>query len=215
MRLRAYLSIAILLLAPTGVVWAAIVDGTAALVGKNLITVQDAYLYRAIQRFREGTNHLFEPETGDALRLTVQRIALEEMLSAEMKGFKLEGGGKPEAQKLIKQQRSKGREREAAWKELLKHFSVSETQVVDRLGKIIDAERFLQKRVETLTPIITETEAEQYYRQNPDRFTGEFASLRTEIMQQLRRERMQRGLEEWVRLLKEKYGMINHLGGGS
>ncbi len=56
-----------------GVLW----NGTAATVGKTLITVQDARFYRSLNRFVSGEPKMLEPETGEALRKTVQKMAFE------------------------------------------------------------------------------------------------------------------------------------------
>jgi hypothetical protein len=187
-----------------------LVDGTAAVVGKTLITVQDAYFYRALQRFRDGQPDMFARETGEPLRKTVQKMALEEMVFAEMKSFKLEGTPRAEAHEIIKHRRGKGTD--GPWTQLLHRFAKSENGAVEQLSRSLSVEHFLEKKVETLTPIITEAEAESYYRQNQARFPNEpFDRLKANITRFLRKQRMEKALEDWVRFLREKYGLTKFL----
>lgn len=191
-----------------------LLNGTAATVGARLVTIQDARFYRALMRFREGEGDVFKIEQGEELRRTVQKLVLDEMVFAEMKSFSFEAGNRNEAEKLLHAERSKSRARESTWKEILSRFGKTEAIAVDRLYKSLQVDRFLQKKVETLTPIVTEAEAERYYQQNQTRFIGSpFERLKPSIILLLKKERMQKGLEEWVKFLKEKYGVINLLEG--
>jgi hypothetical protein len=186
-----------------------LVDGTAAVVGKSLITVQDAYFYRALQRYREGTNELFERETGDVLKRTVQKMALEEMVFTEMKSFKLQGEVHSEAEEVVRLRKAKDK---GAWEELLRRYGRSDLSAIERLSKSLSVEHFLERKVETLTPVITEAEAETYFRQNQPRFQGSvFESLKPSIVRILRKERMEKALEDWVHFLRDKYGLTNFL----
>ncbi len=212
--MKRLLLIALLFIAGAGVGLGAdkvLVDGTAAIVGKGLLTVQDAYFYRGLQRLREGTGDPLTREKGEELRKTVQRMALEEMVTSEIKSFKYDGGGLSDAQRLIASWKTK--DKESRFRAVLIRFSRSESAAVERLAKSYNVERFLQKKVETLTPIITEAEAERYFTQNQARFANSsFESLKDNITLLLKKERMEKGLEEWVRFLKDKYGLVNLLG---
>lgn len=191
-----------------------LLNGTAATVGKQLVTVLDARFYRALTRFCDGDKDVFKSEEGEELRRTVQKIVLEEMVVVEMKSFSFEGGSKSEAESQIRLQRQKSREREGVWRDLLSRFGKSESAAVERRHKSLQVERFIQKKVETLTPIVTEAEAERYFKQNESRFFGNnFERLKPSIILLLKKERMQKGLEEWVRFLKDKYGVTNLLEG--
>jgi len=191
-----------------------LLNGTAATVGNRLVTIQDARFYRALQRFREGEADPFKVEQGEELRRTVQKLVLDEMVFAEMKSFQFEAGNRAEAEKLVQAERGKSKARESQWKELLSRFGKTEVIAVDRLHKTLQVDRFLQKKVETLTPIVTEAEAERYFQQNQTRFYGNtFERLKPSIILLLKKERMQKGLEEWVKFLKEKYGVNNLLEG--
>jgi len=189
-----------------------LVNGTAGTIGKTLITVEDLYFYRALQRFIEGSGNPLALEEGVELKKTLQKVLFEEMVYAEMKSFRFEGQTREAAENLIRAQRAlKGKE--AVWREILKRFGRSESAAIDRVLKSLDAEKFVQKKAETLTPIITEGEAERYYKQNQSRFQGStFESLKANIVLLLKKERMQKGLEEWVNFLKEKYEVSSLLG---
>jgi hypothetical protein len=186
-------------------------NGTAATVGKTLITIQDARFYRAISRFVAGEPKALESETGDALRKTVQKMAFEEMVFLEMKAIQFEGGSRAQLEEPYRKARASDGKR-GVLASILKTFGRTESEAADTWFRIAQVERFLQKKVETLTPIVTLKEVEVYYNQNRDRFKGSnFDALRPSIEVLLKKERMRKGLEEWIRFLRDKYGVVNHL----
>lgn len=185
-------------------------NGTAATVGKTLITVQDARFYRSLNRFVSGEPKMLEPETGEALRKTVQKMAFEEMVFLEMKAIQFDGGTRSQAEEPLR--KAKARESKGGFATLLKTYGRSESEAFERWNRSYQVERFLQKKVETLTPIVTLKEVELYYNQNRERFKGSnFEALRPSIEVLLKKERMRKGLEEWIRFLRDKYGVVNHL----
>lgn len=187
-----------------------LLNGTAASVGKTLITVQDVYFYRSLQRFREGESPAVLQETGDALKKAIQKVAFEEMVFQEMKSFEVENTPKIEAEKIVSQKKGKGKSKD--WQEVLSRFHVTETQAVERLNRTLSVEKFLQRKVDTLTPIVTDSEIEKYYQQNQARFKGSsLEQLKPNIQVLLKKQRVQKGLEEWVRFLKEKYNLVTLL----
>lgn len=187
-------------------------NGTAATVGKALITIQDARFYRAINRFVAGESGVLEPENGEALRKTVQKMAFEEMVFLEMKAIQFEGATKAQLEEPLRRARSLDKKK--LFQNILKTYGRSENEAVERWNRSVQVERFLQKKVETLTPIVTLKEIETYYNQNRERFKGSnFEALRPSIEVLLKKERMRRGLEEWIRFLRDKYGVVNHLAG--
>ena len=190
-----------------------LVDGTAAIVAKVLITVQDAHFFSAVNHFSSGDPIPAKGETGEDLRAIVQKMALEEMIYAEMKSLQVQDGGSSnEASRLIQAQKNHGRE--AEWSRCVAQYGRTEKEAIQRLYKSLQVEKFLQKKIETLTPIITDAEVERYFAQNPRRFKGaDLEVLKPSVVLLLKKERMQKGLEEWVRVLKEKYGVTNLLNG--
>lgn len=189
-----------------------VLNGTAALVGKTLITIEDAQFFGGLQRFREGKPPLPRISDPDAFRRTLQKLVVEEMVFAEMKSLKIEGGSSGDADRALRVMLQKGKDKD--WKELLKSFRKSDAQARQWLMRSILVEAFIQKKVETLTPLVTESEAERYYKQNQTRFYGSnFETLKPNIILLLKKERMQKGLEEWIRFLRDKYGVTNLIQG--
>lgn len=189
-------------------------NGTAATVGKTLITIQDARFYRALNRFVAGEPKPLEPEQGEALRKTVQKMAFEEMVFLEMKAIQFDGGSAAQLEEPLKRARAREDKRKGTFAAMLKVFGRTEGESLERWSRSVQVERFLQKKVETLTPIVTLKEVETYFNQNRDRFKGSnFEALRPSIEVLLKKERMRRGLEEWIRFLRDKYGVVNHLTG--
>lgn len=187
-------------------------NGTAVTVGKNLITIQDAHFYRAVNRFVAGEAKPVDPEGGEALRKTVQKMAFEEMVFQEMKAIQFDVGTRASAEEPLRKARAQ--DKKGAFREILKLYGRSEAEASERWVRGVQVERFLQKKVETLTPIVTAKEIEGYYNQNKERFKGSnFESLRPSIEVLLKKERMRKGLEEWIRFLRDKYGVVNHLAG--
>jgi len=185
-------------------------NGAAASVGTRVITVRDAAFYRALQKFREGGNNPFVKESGEELKKTVQKVALEEMVYLEMKSFRYGSSERAEAEKLLRQK--KALDKAGSFKRILREFGKSENQAIDSLARSLEIEKFLQKKIETLTPVITDAEVERYYRQNPGRYpVGDMESNRAQIIRDLKFERMQKSLEDWVQSLREKYKFVNHL----
>ena len=130
----------------------------------------------------------------------------------ELTSFKFEGGPRSEAEKIVRERRAKLKP--GLWNQLLSPFGKSEGAVVDAAMKSMRVERFIQNKIETLTPLVTQAEVERYYGQNKARFgTEDYDKAKPEIVLLLKRERMQKGLEEWVRFLRDKYGVTNHLAG--
>jgi hypothetical protein len=188
-----------------------LVNGIAATVGKALITVQDAYFYRALQRFRDGEGDPLRPEQGEELKRTVRKIIFEEMVEEEMKSLKYEEkSNQAEIRSQLGTEKSRARQR--SWEAILQHFGKSETAAVEVLARSQRVDRFIDRKIETLTPIITQADVERYIQQNEARFKGsDVESLKPNIMLLLKKERTQKGLEEWLRFLRDKYGVANYL----
>lgn len=190
-----------------------LINGAAASVGGKVITVRDAQFYRALQRYREGAGNLFSKESAEELKKTVQKVALEEMVSLEMKSFRYGESARPEADKLLRSRRAN--DKGGQWKRMLSTYGKTETAAVDSLARTLEIEKFLQKKIETLTPVITDAEVERHYRQNPGRYNvGDLETNRAQIIRDLKFERMQKALEDWVQTLREKYRFVNHLPAG-
>lgn len=190
-----------------------LLNGAAASLGSKVITVRDAQFYRALQKYRDGGTNLFARESGEDLKKTVQKVALEEMVFLEMKSFRYGSSARAEAEKLLRSRRQGDKANQ--WSRLLREYNKSENSVVEALSRSLEIEKFLQKKIETLTPVITDAEAERYYRQNSSRYPGALETNRAQVVRDLKFERMQKSLEDWVQSLREKYHFVNHLPAGT
>lgn len=181
-----------------------LLNGTAASVGKDLITVQEAYIYRALQRFKNREYPVVQIETGENLKRTVQKAAFEHMVYLELKSFEFEGSSRAGIEKEIQEGK---RHKPKEWESIASKFQVSEKDLTERYYRGYEVERFMQKKVDTLTPMITDAEAERFFKENPTRFKGSsFEQMKANIQVLLKKQHIQKGLEEWIQFLKEKYG---------
>jgi len=191
---------------------AALVNGTAAKVGTKLITVQEAYFYHSLSAFKKGEPKPLKVLSKLDLKKTVQKMIFEELVVAEARNFKFQAVPVGIARKLINRQKGAGREK--TWKSLLARYSKTESAALGRIRKSLLVERFVQRKVETLTPIITALEVERYVRQNQSRFKGKkLEAIRPTIVLLLKKQSVEKGLEEWIRFLKKKYQVANYLEG--
>jgi hypothetical protein len=192
-----------------------LIDGMAGKFSGRILTVRDGRFFLALQRFREGKTDPFEPERPGELRASVQRLLLEEMVFAELKSLKFEGGGRSEAEKEVASRKKAPKSK--LWDRILKTYGKSDPEAVDQVWKSLQVERFIQRRIETLTPIVTPAEADRFIRQkhSPDKKweEAELAKERPAASQELKKELMRKELEEWIALLKRKYSVVNYLEG--
>jgi hypothetical protein len=188
-----------------------IVNGTAAKVGKTVLTIQDALVYRALQRLKDGEKYSVAYEVGDELKKTVQKVVFEEMAYLEMKELGFNEVPRGAAEKIVKERKKTNPE---DWREILRRFSLSENTATDRIHRIMQVEKFLQRKVDTLTPVVTDAEIEKYFKQNEARFRGSsLEQLKPSISLLLKKQYAQKGLEDWIKFLKEKYHVQSQLNG--
>jgi hypothetical protein len=193
-----------------------LIDGMAAKISGQIITVREARFFLALQRFREGKTDVFGPEGQGELRGSVQRYLLEEMVYSELKSLKFDGGMRAAAEKALAARKSPtGRK---VWDRLLKTYGKTDAEAVDRVWKSQQVEKFIQRRVETMTPIVTSAEIDRFIRQkaaSADRRVDEkdLEKQRPQAAQELKKDLMRKELEEWIVLLKRKYSVTNYLEG--
>ena len=186
-------------------------NGTAAIVSKKVLTISDAYIYRAIVRFRDGEASPIKLEQGEELTRTVQKVVLQEIVLKEMQSYKFVGTTRKVVEKWLQEEKEKGREK--VWDSLAKTFEKAESEMVDRLWRQWQVEDFIQKKIDTLAPIVTEAEAQKYYKTNEVRFRGtSFETMKPNILTLLKKQETQKGLDEWIKSLKERYVVTNILG---
>jgi hypothetical protein len=67
------------------------------------------------------------------------------------------------------------------------------------------AERFLKKKIESLTPVITDSEIEQYTKNYPEKVKKLGDENRSLVAEALKKERVDKGLQDYIDFLTEKY----------
>ena len=188
-----------------------LINSVAAKVGDDLITVQDAYLFRSLQRFRNGEKPPVRKETGNDLKKTIQKVMLERMILFEAKSVNFKDPQPQEASQVLKNQEAKGRGPE--WKSILTAFSIKPNQLVAILQSSLFAEKFLRKKVDTLTLLVTEADIDLYIRNYPERVKKLSGDVRKLIAEALKKERTDKGLQDWIDFLTEKYSATYLLAG--
>lgn len=185
------------------------INGSAATVGKKWITLEDVRFYLAVQRYLADEKEIVSPTDADTLKKALRKLIFEEMLLEEMSSLHVAGSGAGEPERKIKARRSK--DRSGSWEKLLRRFHRTEAQVVERVRREIDARKFLERKVETLSPQITSADIDRQQRLNPQKFSG--PAGRSEALAELKRKKTEDGLEEWIRFLRDKYGVANYFEG--
>lgn len=193
---------------------AVLVDGVAATYGGRVITVQDVYLYRALMRLVEGKGDPLELESGERLQKTTQRVLFEALVQAELEELADKGKsfGAPVgilAAMTLPAIRQAGRR--AALEQVLKRFGRSEAYAEAMLERHRRVEDYLVRKLETLTPVLTEAELRRFFEKQARKGTT-FEQARPLLERRLKEERRTRGLEEWARYLRDKYQATNLVG---
>lgn len=202
-------SLALRVFMPWGIA-AVLLSGSAARVGEKVVTIRDVNYFASLHRLKEKKwADPFIPLGADELKRYTKRVLLEEMCFAEIKSLEFEGPKRKEAADLVAAQRAKTR---TQWNEFLRFYGRSEEQAVEILFRSLTVDKFLEKKMETLTPLITEDEITQYLSQtsaNPQESDKE--TIRQSVSRLLRQERMQKGLENWLGSLQTKYSAVTLL----
>lgn len=179
-----------------------LINGTAAIVDKRVITIQDAYIFRSLNRIKTGVQPVLSEEEGDELKRTVQKLILEGMVLAEMKNIQKEIAVQSEVTAWLKENSIKRK----GILEVMKRFDQTEAELAQRMNRTLSADRFVELKIQTVTPVITEDEILKYYKRNEAQFRGRsFDNLKPNIIVLLKKQAVQKSLEEWVKSLKDKY----------
>lgn len=191
-----------------------LVDGIAATYGDRVLTVQDVYLYRALMRLVEGKGDPFELEAGERLQKTTQRLLFEALVQTELEELADKGKnfGAPVgilAGATLPAIRQAGRR--SALDQVLKRFGRNEAQAEAMLERHRRVEDYLVRKLETLTPVVTEAELRRFYEKQGKK-GAPFEQARPVLERRLKEERRTRGLEEWARYLRDKYKATNLVG---
>ena len=179
-----------------------LINGTAAIVDKRVITIQDADIFRSLNRIKTGVQPVLSEEEGDELKRTVQKLILEGMVLAEMKNIQKEIAVQSEVTAWLKENSTKRK----GILEVMKRFDQTEAELAQRMTRTLSADRFVELKIQTVTPVITEDEILKYYKRNEAQFRGRsFDNLKPNIIVLLKKQAVQKSLEEWVKSLKDKY----------
>jgi hypothetical protein len=128
---------------------------------------------------------------------------LERMILLEAKAVEFKVTQPQEAAQLVKSQASNGRSLE--WKAILSSFSLNPAQALEKLQSSLYAEKFLKRKVDTLTLLVTEADIDSYMRNYPERVKKLSGDVRQWITEALKKERRDKGLQDWIDFLTEKY----------
>jgi hypothetical protein len=195
----------------SGLLAAVRVDGLAVLIGKTPLTLQDVYFFRSVERLRSGeTKNLTGIETGKPLVRSIRQLVFEEMVLREIRsqGYDEKRGAEDAAAALRDIQRRNRRELQT----VLRTFERSEKQALDSIQRHLLVDNFVQRKAETLVTPVTEADIDRYLKQNASRLKGEGQKVKSNVALLLRKERMQQGLEEWIRNLRDKYQVVQLVG---
>ncbi len=191
-----------------------VLTGSAARVGSHVITVREVNYFSVVHRLREKKwLDPFLALSNEDLRRYTKRLRLEDMCLSEIKTLEFVGPKRSDAEDLVSLQKAKTK---SAWNEFLKFYGKNEGQVTETLFRSLTVDKFLEKKMETLTPLITEEEITQYLGQtratpSAPPLEGDKETMRQSVSRLLRQERMQKGLENWLQSLQEKYTAVSLL----
>jgi hypothetical protein len=193
---------------------AMVVNGIAAEVSGRPITLEEVLIHRGLDKVKSGQSDLLAVEKGEALHAAVQKMLLEEMVFGEMKSLNFDGGPKTEATKVLADRRKVASFR-GEWEKFLAHFSLGEEKAVALLWRSIQVDKFIEKKVETLTPLLTSDVVDRHLIANNPGWEGMPEDRRRELRQRaerlLKKERMGQQLQEWVLRLKRKYSVVQYI----
>lgn len=202
-----------LLLVSNFVFGAVLIDGIASSVGKSVQTVRDAYLHRALQQFWNDRYEGAPVETGDVLKKTVQRITFEEMILQEMSSLKVHVFSKAQVDEMLKSRKIKNKD--ATLQKIMARFGVkSKKKVMDQIWRFIEVDGYVQKRAETLAPIVLDVDIEKYYKEHKDQgvLSGKkLENIKPMVAQMIQEETVQKNFQEWIATLLRKYSPIYYL----
>lgn len=193
---------------------AVLVDGIAATYGDRVLTVQDVYFYRALMRLVEGKGDPFDLEAGERLQKTTQRLLFEALVATELEELSDKGKnfGAPVgmlAGVTLPAIRQAGRR--PLLEQVLKRWSRSEADAEAMLARHRRVEDYLVRKLETLTPVLTEAELRRFHEKQSKKGAS-FEQARPMLERRLKEEKRTRGLEEWARYLRDKYKATNLVG---
>lgn len=180
-----------------------LLNEVAGRVGDQWVTVQDAYIFRTLQRLRSGTKPLEAIERDQALAKTVQKVMFEQMLVMEARATDFKEGAFSELRRLQKLVETP--EVALEWQRFLKKYGLSAPDAWNRVRFTLLAEQFLKKKLENLTPVIPEVEIEQFLKNNPEKVKSLSGDKRAFVVEAIKKDRIDKGLQDYLDFLVQKY----------
>ncbi|NBV51258.1 hypothetical protein EBR78_08595 [bacterium] len=186
-----------------------LLNEVAGRVGDQWVTVQDAYIFRTLQRMRTGTKPLELLERDQALAKTVQKVMFEQMLVMEARAIDFKEESLSELKRL--QKLVETNEIALEWQRFLKKYGLSTADAWGRVRMALLAERFLKKKLENLTPVIAEAEIEQFIKNNPEKVKNLTGDKRAFVAEAIKKDRVDKGLQDYIDFLVQKYNALSLL----
>jgi len=209
-----YLSIVIFLSLLTAVSFAlksssyALINGVGAKVADRLLTIQDAQFYHLLLQFNEGHLQKIYRDSDEHLRKAIQKWMFNTMVAKEIESLKISDD--KTFQNEIKDLQAKAR-KHPLWTKLLKEFSHSESEAMALLTQAVRADRYVERKIATLALMPSEDEMQRYWTEkqgkNP---TGNYQEYRPKILLELKKQKMEKALEEWVVVLRERFNAVQY-----
>lgn len=191
-----------------------LLNGIAAEISGKPTTVEEVYLHHALERVRQGQLPLLNLDSADVVHAWVQKFILDRIVLDEMKSLDFESTPKSDAAQILAE-RKKNKPFKIEWDKLLNYFKMTEDKALNLLWRNQQAEKFLEKKVETLTPLITQEELTQYLNtHNPGwekQSDDEKRELRTRTERLLKKDHAELQIRDWIVRLKRKYSVVQYL----
>lgn len=173
-----------------------LVNAVAANIAGKPFTVQDTYVYRALERSLSEKKPLVLIEKGEVLKKTVRKAVLQRLLVKEAKEASFKP---PNSKKPVKK---------SDLKEIMRVLGGSETALREKMAEIQMSDEFFKMKVLSLTPIITDTDVQEYSQTHSIRLKKAGLSDQTEIRKLLQRERREKAVQEYINFLTTKYEVV-------
>lgn len=174
------------------------VNGVLFSIGGVPHTLKEVRFFLALREFKEGRDPLKKLEEVPSLIEAGQQLALDLMVLSDMKDIlsvKKEDG---DFRKLAKDKRG-------SFEKVLSFLKQNESQAFKVMDHRYEAQNLLQKKIGTLTPIISSHEIEKFFKNHSDEYVNQsLVQVSNLIAEKLRSERTQNALRDWVNSLKQK-----------
>lgn len=173
-----------------------LVNALAANVDGKPFSVQDAYIYRALERSLSQKKPVVLIEKGETLKKTVKKAVLNRLLALEAK----EVGFKSDKKKLEASDRSLA--------EITRFFGRAKSELKTQISEMQLSDEFFQMKVASLTPLITDLDLQEYLRLNKSPVDKAGLSDSSQLRKILQKEKREKAVQDYVDFLTTKYGVV-------